>query len=117
MKFLVDECAGNGLASWLAGQGYDTISVAQEMSGITDKEVLAKAYNEHRILITVDKDFGDMVFRFRFEHHGIVLIRLDDERPVSKIETIALLLKSYAQELQDNFVVVTKNNVRLITKK
>ncbi len=62
MRFLVDECAGPGLARWLQGQGHDVFSVFDKARGITDDEVLQMALETERILITVDKDFGRRFF-------------------------------------------------------
>ena len=50
MKFLVDECVGPTVASWLNGQGYDVVSIYDELQGIDDDLVLEKAFLENRIL-------------------------------------------------------------------
>ena len=52
MRFLVDECTGVRVAKWLKEQGYEVFSVYEQARGITDNEVLHKAYSENWILIT-----------------------------------------------------------------
>ena len=79
---------------------------------MTDDEVLTKALTENWILITNDKDFGEMVFRERRNHHGVIFMRLDDERSANKIEVLQRLLEGYAEKLPEEFVVVTETKVR-----
>lgn len=112
MRFLVDECTGPKVAEWLRGNGYEVFSIFDEVQGLGDEEVLQKAFNENWILITNDKDFGELVFRERRMHHGIIFLRLDDERAANKIEILRQLLNSYADKLPDQFVTVTETKVR-----
>jgi predicted nuclease of predicted toxin-antitoxin system len=53
MRFLVDECTGPTVARWLEERGHDVFSVYDDASGIEDAEVLRRAHEEERILITV----------------------------------------------------------------
>ncbi len=112
MRFLVDECAGPTLASWLQEQGHDVFSVYEQARGINDEEVLRIAVENERILITVDKDFGEKIFREKRPHHGIILLRLKDERSKNKIAAMERLLANYALRLSGQFVVVTDTQVR-----
>jgi len=80
--------------------------------GIEDKQVIEKAYDENWILITNDKDFGEKVYRDRRAHRGIISMRLEDERSANKIQVLRLLLESYADRVEDQFVVVTETQVR-----
>lgn len=75
-------------------------------------EVIQIAFAEQRILITNDKDFGEKVFREQWPHHGIVLLRLDNERSAHKIHVLEQLLATYAEQLAHHFVVVTESRVR-----
>jgi predicted nuclease of predicted toxin-antitoxin system len=78
--------------------------------------LIRKALDESWIIITNDKDFGEKVYREGHLHKGVVLLRLGDERSVSKIETLQRLLKKYADRLPDHFVVVTEKHVRFAHK-
>lgn len=117
MRFLVDESTGPWVAEWLSEHGHEVFSVFDQSRGIDDEEIIQKAFVENRILITNDKDFGDKIFRDKKPHKGIVLLRLDDERSVIKIEVIQQLLENYADKLEDQFVVVTENAVRFAKMK
>ena len=112
MRFLVDECTGPHVANWLSEEGYEIFSVFHEARGMADPDVLFKALSEHWILITNDKDFGEMVFRERRQDHGVIFLRLDDERSANKIDVIRRLLAKYPNKLADRFVIVTETRVR-----
>ena len=112
MRFLVDECIGSKVAEWLRKESHEVFSVFDEARGMTDDDILAKAFSENWILITNDKDFGEMVFRERRNHHGVVFMRLEDERAANKIEVLRKLLGGYAEKLPEQFVVVTEMKVR-----
>lgn len=51
-----------------------------------DDDIIEKAFQENWILVTNDKGFGEKIYRDRLPHRGVVLMRLDDERPANKIE-------------------------------
>jgi predicted nuclease of predicted toxin-antitoxin system len=113
MRFIVDECAGPSLARWLREQGHDVFSVFDQTRGISDEEVLQIALESERILITIDKDFGEKVFREKRFHRGVILLRLKDERSQNKIAAMGRLLTGFATRLSGQFVVVTDTRVRL----
>ena len=80
MQFLVDECTGPVVASWLLRQQHEVFSVYDEARGMHDDEIIKKAANEDWILVTNDKDFGEEVYRQQRPHRGVVLLRLANER-------------------------------------
>ena len=80
MKFLVDECTGPAVARWLEQRGHDAFSVYDQARGIDDNRIIEIAQAEERILITNDRGFGEKVFRERCPHHGVVFLRLANER-------------------------------------
>jgi predicted nuclease of predicted toxin-antitoxin system len=112
MRFIVDECTGPAAAQWLRVQQHDVFSVYEEGRGMDDDEIIQKAFAENRILITNDKDFGEKIYRQDWSHRGVVLLRLDDERAVIKIDALRRLLAGYADRLADHYVVVTETRVR-----
>lgn len=112
MRFLVDESTGPAVAAWLRAEGHDVFSVYEEARGMADATVIHKAFTEHWILLTNDKDFGEKVYRERHGHRGVILFRLADERAANKIETLRRLLAEYEEQLADRFVVVTETRVR-----
>ena len=116
MRFVVDECTGPTVAGWLRKEKHEVFSIYDEARGLDDDVIIRKSFTENRILITNDKDFGEKVYREKYPHHGIILLRLSDERAVIKIETLRRLLQRYADQLNDQFVVVTETRVRFVRK-
>lgn len=116
MRFLVDECTGPAVARWLRRQHHDVLSAYEQFRGADDDRILQRADAENRILITNDKDFGELIYRGRERHKGVILLRLEDERVDNKIAVLQRLLDLYADRLQDNFVVVTKSTVRFASR-
>jgi predicted nuclease of predicted toxin-antitoxin system len=112
MRFLVDECTGPAVAAWLRERGHDVVSVYDQIRGSDDDAVIQIAGQEKRVLITNDKHFGEKVFRSGHAHCGVILLRLEDERPASKIAVLGRLLGSYADRLESSFIVVSERRVR-----
>jgi predicted nuclease of predicted toxin-antitoxin system len=112
MRFLVDECTGPAVAEWLQTQGHEVFSVYDSARGMDDNEIVQKAFEENWILVTNDKDFGDQIYREHKPHHGVILLRLDNERAKNKIDVLKQLLTSYADRLPDQFIVATEEKVR-----
>ena len=112
MRFVVDENVGPSVALWLAAMDHNVVSVYSEARGMSDDDIIQRSHEEDRILVTCDKDFGDLVFRERRPHGGVVLLRLDDERPAAIVRVLTDLLDEYADRLDGRFVVVTEDQIR-----
>ena len=112
MRFLVDECTGPAVAEWLQEQGHEVFSVYDSARGMDDNDIVQKAFEKNWILITNDKDFGDQIYREHKPHHGVILLRLDNERAKNKIDVLKQLLASYADRLPNQFVVAIEEKVR-----
>lgn len=112
-KFIVDECTGMAVVRFLRQQGYDTTAVSEAMPQAVDIDILQLAVTEERIVVTNDKDFGDMVFRDKRTHVGILLLRLADDSAGAKIRTVAAVLAGHGDKLANHFVVATEQNIRI----
>jgi predicted nuclease of predicted toxin-antitoxin system len=77
-----------------------------------DDGIITKALDENRILITNDKGFGDKIYRDGRLHKGVILLRLEDERPATKIRVLSSLLEKYSSRISDSFLVATERQVR-----
>lgn len=63
MKLLADECCAARLVGALRDHGHDVLYAAETMQGKPDRSILRRAYDERRLLLTEDKDFGELVVR------------------------------------------------------
>src|SRR5438067_7375925 len=113
MKFLLVESAAYALTDMLRDLGHDVTAIAHDYPrSIKDGDVLAIARREKRILITNDRDFGELVFLRRLPHAGIILFRLGNENVPTKTAWLRSLLTDFAGQL-DHFIVVTERGVRV----
>jgi predicted nuclease of predicted toxin-antitoxin system len=113
MKFLLDECCTPKLVNNLREGGYDVVYVLEDMQGATDIEVLRKAYHEDRVLITEDKDFGELVYRLNKEVNGIILLRFSVAQRHMLWLRLRELLSLKGTELVEKFVVVDAEKFRI----
>jgi predicted nuclease of predicted toxin-antitoxin system len=97
----------------LRNDGFDIDYVLELIPGAEDEAVLEMAYSQQRILITQDKDFGELVFRLHQPHHGIVLIRLEGYTPQFKAEIVTRFLQQHEKEMLDKFTVIQPNAIRI----
>jgi predicted nuclease of predicted toxin-antitoxin system len=72
MRFLVDRCAGRRLAEWLHSQGHDVLEARELGPDPGDRALLERAAAEGRILVTIDTDFGELVYVEAVPHRGLV---------------------------------------------
>jgi predicted nuclease of predicted toxin-antitoxin system len=97
VRWLADEWADAGVVRRLRGAGHDVIYVPEFASGMTDAEVLRRPYGEHRLLLTEDKDFGELVFRLHMPVPGLVLFRLDPERHLFEVDLLESAVQRFGQ--------------------
>jgi len=111
----VDECTGPTVAKWLATEGHNVISISPDRKGISDKEIFKIAVSEERILITNDKDFGELIFKNKFSHCGVIFLRLTDETVSNKVFVLNNLINNHQKIIEKrSFVVVTGKSIRSI---
>lgn len=113
MRFIVDESAGVAVANYLRVTGHDVLAIAEIAPRAGDTDILALAVDDKRILVTNDKDFGELVFRSRQDHHGVMLFRLKDESAVNQVRILADVLHRYADRLSGQFIVITETKIRI----
>lgn len=114
MKFVVDENLGSSISKWLRQQGHDVKCIGADYPGMNDRIVLKKAYEESRILITNDKDFGELVFKYQQPHCGIIFLRINYIDFDKILHFLTNILKHHQDDLQDNFVVASDNSIRIV---
>lgn len=113
MKFVADECVDVQIIEHLIKIGYEVLFVPEIESGISDKKVLDIANRESAILITSDKDFGELVFRQKKITSGVILMRLAGLQPDVKASIAANAIKEHQDEIKNNFMVITAETVRI----
>jgi len=79
--------------------------------------VLASATRAEALLITADKDFGELVFRQRQAAHGVVLLRVNGVPPQTKADLLSLAIARHLPDLEGRFTVVEPGAVRMRPRK
>lgn len=113
MKFLADEGVDKPIVDALRTEGFDVQYILETNPGLNDHAVLSIAESENLILITLDKDFGELVFRLKKLHSGIILIRLPGYHPSAKAVLTLQLLKEHIDELPGAFTVIQPHAIRI----
>lgn len=108
MNFLVDRCADHRLAQWLRAEGHDVVESAERGEDPGDKAILEWAATDLRILITIDKDFGELVFKEGLAHTG--LVRLPDVPSKERIELMRSLLEEHPRALEAGAIVTVRGD-------
>lgn len=90
MKFLFDVGVGAAAERWLAAQGHDVKAVRDLNPGMPDIEILELAAAEQRLVVTMDKDFGELVYRSQRAHAGVLLLRLEAATGAEKVAVLEI---------------------------
>ncbi len=113
MNLLADESGEREVVERLRAEGHPTVYVAELSPSITDDQVLSEANAHAALLVTADKDFGELVFRLGRIHAGVVLIRLAGLSSPAKAETVSQVFRDHAAELGGAFCVIAPGSVRI----
>lgn len=112
MRLIVDESTGAAVVAYLRAAGHDVLAVAEAMPQADDLAILERAEHEARVLVTNDKDFGELAFRFGRTHAGVLLLRLHEDLSTKRVEIVHAVLDRWADRLPGRFVVATEQGIR-----
>jgi predicted nuclease of predicted toxin-antitoxin system len=113
MRFLADENVSRLVIERLRAAGFDVVAVGSTSPGASDNDVLAAASHDGRILITEDRDFGELVVRQRVGVYGVVLLELDRLSNVAEADLVAAVVTTNADKLPGNLLVIEPARVRV----
>ncbi|HRK20430.1 MAG TPA: DUF5615 family PIN-like protein [Fimbriimonadaceae bacterium] len=113
MKLLADEGVDRLIVERLRADGHEVLYVAEMKPGIADDEVLELAQLSGAVLVTQDKDFGDLVVRQGRVSAGVLLLRLAGSPPEQKAQLVSETLAERAAELASAFAVLTDQSLRV----
>ena len=113
MRFLADESCDGALVRAMREAGHDVTSVRDTMRGATDRSVLDAALNEQRLLLTEDKDFGELVFAAGASALGVLLLRYPAAARLRLARRVIDYVTVRATELVGSFVVIGPSRARI----
>src|SRR5262245_14189293 len=112
MNLLADESVERPIVERLRQEGHDVVYVAELSPSIKDDEVLRQANDRVALLMTADKDFGELIHREGKIHAGIILLRLAGLSNATKADAVAKIIRERAAELPGGFTVISPGTVR-----
>ena len=113
MNLLADESVDKPIVIRLRQDGYKVLYITEMSPSITDDVVLQQANNKQSLLLTADKDFGEMVYRQGLVHTGVVLLRLAGLTTVTKAALVSKVFDDHASEFVGAFSVIAPSIVRI----
>ena len=113
LRFLIDVGVGKGIERYLQGEGYDTKAVRDIDPRMEDEEIIRTAVSENRMVITMDKDFGVLVYHSSMEHSGVLLLRLEDATGTEKLQIVKHIMKNYSDRIKNCFCVFQDDKLRI----
>ena len=112
LKFLVDAGVGRSVEEALSQQ-HDVLSVLSFNAGFPDEEILKLAHQQQRIIVTMDKDFGELVFRGKLPHYGVLLLRLESATAAERTSVVNQILANFSGRLCGNFCTYQNGQLRI----
>lgn len=113
LRLLANENLPGDAVGELRRRGHDVLWARTHLAGAADSEILARAVAEERLLVTFDKDFGELVYRRgRSASCGIVLFRITTKSPADATRRIVALLES-RDDWAGAFSVIDENGIRI----
>jgi hypothetical protein len=109
MKFLANENFPKPSINIIRNAGFDVLSVGDSRPSISDEEVVKWAKDDDRVILTFDKDYGEIVFRYKIKC-GVIFFRDKGDDPTFGGLKLLELLRD--MNVEDFFTVIDKNGVR-----
>lgn len=112
MNILADENIARQVVERLKQDGHNVRYTIQGL-GLADTIVLDTAYRESAVILTDDKDFGDLVIQQSLPTAGVILVRLPGIPPEQKAEIVAKIVHDHEESLIHAMTVITPHKVRI----
>lgn len=113
MMLVADESVDFPIVARLRREGHEVAYVAEMTPGASDDLVLSEANQRGAMLVTADKDFGELVYRLGQAHAGVVLLRLDGLSAQVKCERTADAFRNHGPQMNNAFSVVSPAQLRI----
>jgi predicted nuclease of predicted toxin-antitoxin system len=112
-KIIIDIGVGKIIEEWVSLQNLEVISIRKINHEMPDLDILNLANKEKALIITMDKDFGELVYKHFSFHHGVLLLRLEDAVAEEKLAVIQNIFSTYFSRLRNNFCVYQNGKFRI----
>lgn len=113
MKLLANENFPLPSVKLIRQAGYDILSITEDSPGIADIAVLTHATNEQRIILTFDRDYGELIYRLRKPSpRGVIYLRFRPHTPEEPATISLNLFQTEGLQFEGRFTVVERDQIR-----
>ncbi len=113
MKFLADENMSRAIVTRLRDLGHDVLYAADDKPGAADSGWLDRAEADGRIVLTANKDFGDLIYRDRLISHGVILLRLGDMLLTDRVARLEQAWAIVELHPTGKFIAIAPSKIRI----
>ena len=113
LRFLIDVGVGIGIEKYLRQVGYNTKAVREIDPRLEDEAIIRTAVSENRMVVTMDKDFGELVYHSSMEHCGVLLLRLENANGSEKLKIVKHIMENYSSQIKNCFCVFQNDKFRI----
>ena len=113
LRFLIDVGVGIGIEKYLREVGYNTKAVREIDPRMEDEEIIRTAVSENRMVVTMDKDFGELVYHSSMAHCGVLLLRLENANGLEKLKIVKHIIENYSSQIKNCFCVFQNDKFRI----
>ncbi len=113
MKLLANENFPYKSIFYLRDKGYDILSIGIDNPGILDSEIMTIAINEEMTILTFDRDYGELIFRYNYKpEKGVIYLRLEEYEPQEPGLIIEEIITNNEIELTQALTIIDRNGIR-----
>jgi predicted nuclease of predicted toxin-antitoxin system len=113
MHLLADKSVDQPVVERLHADGHEVVAIAEMEPSMADEAVLTMANQRRAVLLTADKDFGELVFRQGRIAAGVLLLRLAGLSPATKATMVSAVVREHGSELPEAFTMVSPGMLRI----
>lgn len=113
MILLADESVEKQIVDQLRNDGHNVDYISEISPGVSDNTVLQTASDKKALLITSDKDFGELFFRLEKLHFGVLLLRLEGADINEKKKVVSSAIKKYGERISGKISVLNSKAIRI----
>jgi predicted nuclease of predicted toxin-antitoxin system len=113
VRFLADESCDFGVVRALRSAGFDVLAVAEISPRASDESVADLAIHEARVLLTEDKDFGQLAYASARQSPGVILVRFPAHARGQLAADVVGFIRAQGEQMQDAFAVIRPGRIRI----
>lgn len=113
MKFIIDVGVGRSVEQQLAADGHEVLPVRERNPHMADADIVSWAHTQQAIVVTMDKDFGDLIWKERLPHAGVVLLRMEEASGPERAAAMRRIAQEFGTELPYAFTVFKNDRLRI----